>query len=78
MVKITHVAARSHAFRAGIKEGDFLISVNSHDIHDVLDYRFYLAERTVELELKRNDENLRKQFVFAGFVHNLQKNKGIR
>lgn len=58
MVKITHVAARSHAFRAGIKEGDFLISVNSHDIHDVLDYRFYLAERTVELELKRNDENI--------------------
>lgn len=57
MVKITLVAARSHAFRAGIKEGDFLISVNGHEIHDVLDYRFYLAEKTVELTLRRDDEN---------------------
>ena len=56
MVKITLVAARSHAFRAGIKEGDYLISVNSHDIHDVLDYRFYLAEKVVELRLKRSSE----------------------
>ena len=56
MVKITLVAARSHAFRAGIREGDFLISVNSHEIHDVLDYRFYLAEKNVELELRRGDE----------------------
>ena len=56
MVKITLVATRSHAFRAGIREGDFLISVNRHDIHDVLDYRFYLAEKTVELKLKRGEE----------------------
>jgi len=56
VVKITLVAARSHAFRAGIREGDYLISVNSHEIHDVLDYRFYLAERSIELELKRDNE----------------------
>ena len=57
MVKITQVSARSHAFRAGITVGDFLISVNSHEIHDVLDYRFYLAEREVELCLRRGEEN---------------------
>ena len=56
MVKITLVAAGSHAFRAGIKENDYLISVNSHEIHDVLDYRFYLAEKTVDIQLKRDSE----------------------
>ena len=56
MVKITLVAAGSHAFRAGIRENDYLISVNSHEIHDVLDYRFYLAEKTVDIQLKRDSE----------------------
>ncbi len=58
MVKIAHINARSHAFRAGVKEGDFLVAVNSHEIHDVLDYRFYLAEKTVELLLKRGNEEI--------------------
>ncbi len=57
MVKITLVAARSHAFRVGITKGDYLVSVNSHEIHDVLDYRFYLAEKTVELKLRRADKD---------------------
>ena len=70
MVKITHVAARSHAFRAGVKEGDFLISVNSHDIHDVLDYRFYLAEKTVELELKRENDNFAVTIVKGEYEKN--------
>ena len=56
MVKITQVTARSHAFRAGIKEGDYLISVNNHEIHDVLDYRFYLAEKRIDLELMRDHD----------------------
>lgn len=55
MVKVTDVYAGSHAFKAGVLAGDFLISVNSHPIHDVLDYRFYLAETEVELKMKRGD-----------------------
>ena len=53
VVKVTDVLAGSHGYKAGILAGDFLISVNSHPIHDVLDYRFYLAETRVELKMKR-------------------------
>lgn len=56
MVKITSVVRHSRADRAGIKPGDFLVSINSHKISDVLDFRFYLAEKKVEIEISRNDE----------------------
>jgi len=51
MVRIKDVTAHSRAAGAGIAPGDVLISVNGHAIADVLDYRFYLADRRVELEL---------------------------
>ncbi|MBR7116373.1 MAG: DUF512 domain-containing protein [Clostridia bacterium] len=54
MVKITELEAHSRAERAGIKVGDYLVSINGNEIKDVLDYRFYLAERTVELLLERD------------------------
>ena len=59
MVRIKDVAAHSLAAGAGIRAGDALISVNGNDIGDVLDYRFYLAERRVELELARQNERYR-------------------
>ncbi len=55
MVKVTDVLEASHGYKAGVLAGDFLISVNSHPIHDVLDYRFYLAETSVELLMKRGE-----------------------
>ena len=55
MVKITGVEARSYAKKAGIVPGDILHTVNGNEINDVLDYRFYLTERTVALELQNND-----------------------
>ena len=55
MVKITEVLRGSHAARAGLMAGDFLVSINGNGIRDVLDYRFYLAERRVEIEYKRDD-----------------------
>ena len=42
--------------KAGIRAGDGLISINGSDIRDVLDYRFYLTERVVELLLSRDGE----------------------
>ena len=57
MVKITEVMPHSRAAKAGIKSGDILISINGREICDVLDYRFYLAERKVKLLLKRNEES---------------------
>ena len=55
MVKIVNVENRSYAKKAGIKPGDTLISINGNEISDVLDYRFYLTERTVKLGLSDSD-----------------------
>ena len=55
MVKITSVLNRSRAYRAGVREGDTLLAINGNGIRDVLDYRFYLTEREVELSLKRGE-----------------------
>ena len=56
MVKITDVFASSKAKRAGVEAGDILLSINGNEINDVLDYRFYLAERSVTLLLSRGGD----------------------
>ena len=56
MVKITHVISGSRADAIGIKAGDSLVSINDREICDVLDYRFFLAERSVNLKLQREGE----------------------
>ena len=53
MVKITSVERRSRAARAGLKEGDVLVSINENEINDVLDYRFYLAEERIVIRYLR-------------------------
>lgn len=54
MVQICDVEPHSRAARAGILTGDILTAINGNEIADVLDYRFYLAEATIELSLTRN------------------------
>ncbi len=58
MVKIEYVEKKSRADRAGIQCGDLLKEINGREINDVLDYRFFLAEREVILTLIRNGEKL--------------------
>ena len=58
MVKIVSVSKKSRADRVGIIAGDVLVSINGREIHDVLDYRFYLAERQISLAVKREGEEL--------------------
>lgn len=53
MVKITEVIKGSLADKKGIAPDDTLIQINGNDINDVLDYRFYLTEKRVELTLSR-------------------------
>ena len=55
MVKITYVADGSRAKKAGIAAEDILISINGNEINDVLDYRFYLADTLINLELMRGE-----------------------
>ena len=54
MVEITEVATGSRADKAGILAHDVLVSINGNEIADVLDYRFYLAERSVTLSVLRD------------------------
>ncbi|MBR2906604.1 MAG: DUF512 domain-containing protein [Clostridia bacterium] len=58
MVTVTEVLHGSRAERAGILAGDVLVSINGNEITDVLDYRFYLAERIVRLALTRGDAEI--------------------
>ena len=54
MVKIHDVLPDSICYRLGIRAGDVLISVNSHEIFDILDYRFYLSEKKIKLKVERD------------------------
>ncbi len=56
MVTVTGVENGSIAEKAGIHTGDILLSINGHEIRDVLDYRFYLAEITVVLSVHRGPD----------------------
>ncbi|MGM9637859.1 MAG: DUF512 domain-containing protein [Eubacteriales bacterium] len=56
MVTVQSVDKGSPAERAGVLPGDILISVNGHDIRDVLDYRFYLTEKKLDLLIHRGPE----------------------
>ena len=56
MVLISQVEKNSLAEKAGIKNGDTLLAIDSHPIKDVLDYRFFLTEETISLTIKREDK----------------------
>ena len=56
MVKITSVVKNSRAEKCGISAGDILLTINKNEINDVLDYRFYLTERQIEVGLSRGGE----------------------
>lgn len=56
MVTVSSVQRASAAQKAGVCPGDLLISINGHEICDVLDYRFYLTEPRVTLQLRRGGD----------------------
>ena len=64
-VKIYNVTKGSHAEKAGIKSGETLLKINSNEIVDVLDYRFYQVNRTLSLEIS-DGENSRTVEITKG------------
>lgn len=52
---IKYVEPDSIAFEAGIEPGDKLITVNGHDFHDILEYRYLTVEYEVTLEVLKKD-----------------------
>ncbi len=57
-VVVENVCPASYGEKAGILAGDELVKINSHEIFDVLDYRFYIQSRKLKLEILRNGENI--------------------
>lgn len=53
MVEIKSVIKKSPADKAGLKGGDLLLKVNSHEINDFLDYQFYTQESRLTIEYER-------------------------
>ena len=51
--EIIRVDPDSPAARTKIAPGDVLLSINGHEIQDVLDYRFHAAARKLRLVLRR-------------------------
>lgn len=58
MVKIVAVYPRSRAKKAGILADDILVSINGKEINDVLDYRFYLADKNILIKVLRDGKEL--------------------
>lgn len=58
MVTIHSVEQNSYAEKCGITANDILVSVNGNEINDVLDYRFYIMEKTLSLLVKRNNAEI--------------------
>ena len=58
MVKITSVDSNSRAAKAGILPDDILVSINERVINDVLDYRFHLANKNLDILVKRNGNEM--------------------
>ena len=54
MVKISSVEQGSIAEKKGLRSGDVLLSINGNAVADVLDYRFYLTEKRVEIRFLRD------------------------
>lgn len=60
-VEITGVIKHSPASKAKIKNGDKLVSVNGHEIEDVLDYMYYTAYDELELVWEHKGQTLSKK-----------------
>lgn len=54
-VTIASVAAGSPCAKKGIQRGDTLLKINGHEIVDVLDYRFYVTEDTLQMAFRSAD-----------------------
>ena len=51
------VTPHTPAAKAGIRAGDRLVAVNGSLIHDVLDYRFYMIDTSLTVEVERNSSS---------------------
>ncbi len=65
-VLITSVEKGSAAMRAGIKVGQTLVSINGHDICDILDFRFYETEPVLSVVVTDPDGTSHTHLISKG------------
>lgn len=58
-VKISSVDKHSPAEKCGIRSGDMLLSINGNEIEDVLDFRFYMTEKQLNIVFERDGQTLK-------------------
>lgn len=54
-IEISSITSGSIAQELGIEPGDFLVSINDQQIHDVFDYRFYVADSALILDIEKSN-----------------------
>lgn len=57
--KITNVVKKSAAYKAGIRSGDYLVSVNGNRIRDVFDYKYHIAEEKVRITFENSSGKIK-------------------
>jgi putative radical SAM enzyme (TIGR03279 family) len=55
---VASVAPGSLAERAGLRQGDQLLTVDGHPLRDVIDFRYYTAEERFRLRLRRDGREI--------------------
>ncbi len=57
-VKVYKVCDGSYSKKAGILSGDKIVTINKNVINDVLDFRFYITEKKLNIEIDRDGKIL--------------------
>jgi len=52
---ISSVHTNSIAEELGIEVGDILISINDHEVEDIIEYKYLLTEEYLDVEIKKSD-----------------------
>jgi len=58
MLKIIEVAPESIGADLGLNPGDSIVRINDHEITDRLDYRFYVSDEAVDLQVVQSGESI--------------------
>lgn len=58
MIRIEAVESGSYAAELGLLAGDRLLTINGHEITDLVDYYLYIEENKILLEVLRQDDEL--------------------